>query len=303
MGLSSLTHENDPIQTMNRRYFIELAMLATANLATAAEPAGRQKGANTPLRRMITITYNVYAFNGYPKTDDTRPILEAVRPQMPSRFAQELAIQRPDIVTFQESPPESDVRLVAEALGMHYVYFPGGFPGTLLTRYPIVASQNCPLVERRERGDLFSRHWGKAVLDAGGQKIRIYSAHLHPSNEAIRAQEVEEVLNVIRADGGNGSDFILQGDLNHEPIEGEYPRWVEAGLTDCYVAKGVEQRNTIKSTFPNRTVDYIWASPRLSAKLVRCRVLFEGQYRTNPVDARSYALSDHLPVMAEFRWP
>ncbi|MCK5208727.1 MAG: hypothetical protein KAQ79_11920, partial [Cyclobacteriaceae bacterium] len=77
-------------------------------------------------------------------------------------------------------------------------------------------------------------------------------------------------------------------------------RWGEAGLIDCYAEKGVEQRNTIKSTFPNRTVDYIWVNNRLEQRLLRCRVLFEGNFRTNPMDERSIALSDHLPVMAEF---
>jgi endonuclease/exonuclease/phosphatase family metal-dependent hydrolase len=127
----------------------------------------------------------------------------------------------------------------------------------------------------------------------------IYSAHLHPSDDAIRAREVDEVLKVIAADRRPGREFILQGDLNHEPIQVEYGRWTGAGLTDAWTAKGVEQRNTIKSTFPNRTVDYIWLSPGLAARLIRCRVLFTGAFRTNPLDERSFALSDHVPVLAE----
>ena len=75
----------------------------------------------------------------------------------------------------------------------------------------------------------------------------------------------------------------------------------DAGLIDCFAKKGVEQRNTIKSVFPKRTVDYIWVNKKLEDRLLRCKVLFEGNFRTNPMDARSIALSDHLPVMAEFR--
>jgi endonuclease/exonuclease/phosphatase family metal-dependent hydrolase len=149
-------------------------------------------------------------------------------------------------------------------------------------------------------GDLCSRHWGKATLKSETDVIQLYSAHLHPSNEEIRAKEVAEVLKVMKEDIDRHQLVIFQGDLNHEPIQNEYDSWKNAGLTDCYMKKGVEQRNTIKSTFPNRTVDYIWVNDRLTNRLLRCKVLYEGNFRTNPMDERSVALSDHLPVMAEF---
>ncbi|MCK5102748.1 MAG: endonuclease/exonuclease/phosphatase family protein, partial [Cyclobacteriaceae bacterium] len=128
----------------------------------------------------------------------------------------------------------------------------------------------------------------------------LYSVHLHPSDDEMRWREVSEILKVMANDISNDKKVIFQGDFNHEPIQDEYQRWGEAGLLDCYAVKGVEQRNTIKSTFPNRTVDYIWVNKRLEQRLLRCRVLFEGNFRTNPMDERSIALSDHLPVMAEF---
>jgi endonuclease/exonuclease/phosphatase family metal-dependent hydrolase len=286
---------------MKRRDFIEKGLFATANLAVATSSLSARHLQWFPEKKITTITYNVYAFQGYPKTDDTQFILTDVHDQMPERMALELALYRPDIVTFQESPAEDEVRKVAEKLEMHYTYFPGGFPGALLTKFEILSAQNCPLVQKSEPGDLFSRHWGKALLQSTEEEIMIYSAHLHPSNDAIRAREVEEVLKVIEADANNGQNFIFQGDLNHEPIQDEYARWKQAGLTDCYMAKGVEQRNTIKSTFPNRTVDYIWVNEALTKRLLRCKVLFEGNFRTNPMDERSFALSDHLPVMAEFK--
>ncbi len=254
-----------------------------------------------PKKKITTITYNVYAFQGYPKVDDTRFILDKAHEQMAERLALELSLYRPDIVTFQEAPAESEVKKVADKLEMQYIYFPGGFPGALLTTFDIVSAQNCPLIQKTEPGDLFSRHWGKALLKSKEEEVMVYSAHLHPSDDAIRAREVVEVLKVIENDAKAEQNFIFQGDLNHEPIQHEYAQWMRAGLTDCYNAKGVEQRNTIKSTFPNRTVDYIWVNQALSERLLRCRVLFEGHFRTNPLDERSFALSDHLPVMAEFK--
>lgn len=286
---------------MYRRKFIEKAALATTNVALTAGSLSAKNWQWFPEKKITTITYNVYAFQGYPKTDDTQFILNDVHEQMPERMALELALYKPDIVTFQESPAEAEVKKVAEKLEMQYTYFPGGFPGALLTKFDIVSAQNCPLVQKNEPGDLFSRHWGKALLKSKEEEVMVYSAHLHPSDDAIRAREVEEVLKVIETDAKNGRKFIFQGDLNHEPIQEEYARWERAGLTDCYRAKGVEQRNTIKSTFPNRTVDYIWVNEALTKRLLRCKVLFEGNFRTNPMDERSFALSDHLPVMAEFK--
>lgn len=279
------------------RWWLAAAFPLLAALALpAAEPTSAPK--------WTTITYNVYAYAGYPKVDDTVPVLEAARSQMPERIALELALYRPDIVTLQEAPPEPEVARTAEKLGMRYAYFKGGrFPGAVLTRFEIVSAQNCPLVAGGEPGPLFSRHWGKALLRAGRTEIMIYSVHLHPSDDALRAREVDEVLKVIAADRRPGREFILQGDFNHEPIQVEYGRWAGAGLTDAWAAKGVEQRNTIKSTFPNRTVDYIWLSPGLASRLIRCRVLFTGAFRTNPLDERSFALSDHVPVLAELNAP
>ncbi len=286
---------------MKRRHFLEKSLLATSHIALSTGTLSIKPKQWFPEKKITTITYNVYAFQGYPKTDDTQFVLKEVQGQMPERIALELALFHPDIVTFQEAPAEEEVKKVAEKLDMQYTYFPGGFPGALLTKFEIANAQNCPLVQKSEPGDLFSRHWGKATLKTEDEEIMLYSAHLHPSDDAIRAREVEEVLKVMQADAKTGQLLLFQGDLNHEPIQDEYARWAQAGLTDCYSAKGVEQRNTIKSTFPNRTVDYIWANEVLSKRLLRCKVLFEGNFRTNPMDERSFALSDHLPVMAEFK--
>jgi endonuclease/exonuclease/phosphatase family metal-dependent hydrolase len=286
---------------MKRRKFIEKTLFTLTQLAMASGTLSARNWQWFPKKKITTITYNVYAFQGYPKTDDTQFILKDVHAQMPERIALEIALYRPDIITFQEAPAESEVSKVAQILDMNYTYFPGGFPGALLTKFEIVSTQNCPLVEKKEAGDLFSRHWGKALLKTADEELMIYSAHLHPSDDAIREREVKEVLKVIDADTKDKRNFIFQGDLNHEPIQQEYTRWVEAGLKDCYMAKGVEQRNTIKSTVPNRTVDYIWVNESLGKRLLRCKVLYEGNFRTNLLDERSFALSDHLPVMAEFK--
>ncbi len=289
------------ILTMERRTFIRNSVLGVAGSAITPNISFAEKYQWFPKKKVITISYNVYQFKGYPETDDTKFMLRDIRPQMPDRMALELELYQPHIVTFQEAPKEQEVKKVAESLGMNYAYFPGGYPGALLTKFEIKSSENCPLESLKDRGELFSRHWGKAILKSPTEEIILYSIHLHPSNDSIRKREVHEILQVMNKDMSNGKSIIFQGDFNHEPIQDEYNLWKETGLIDCYVKKGVEQRNTIKSIFPKRTVDYIWVNKKLEDRLLRCKVLFEGNFRTNPMDARSIALSDHLPVMAEFQ--
>lgn len=286
---------------MRRRSFLANTSLGALGSLMSSSFAFSKPKQWFPQKKIITISYNVYQFKGYPETDDTKFILKDVHDQMAERMALELALYHPHIITFQEAPSEEEVKKVADKLGMSYVYFPGGFPGAVLTKFDIVSSQNCPLISMNEPGDLFSRHWGTATLQSEEDEIKLYSIHMHPSNDEIRGREAAEVLRVIKKDLESGKKVIFQGDFNHEPIQSEYSQWNDAGLVDCYAAKGVEQRNTIKSTFPNRTVDYVWVNDNLEKRLLRCRVMFEGNFRTNPLDERSFALSDHLPVMAEFK--
>ena len=285
---------------MQRRSFLSKSSIGTLGAILGANSIQSNSLQWFPEKKIITISYNVYQFKGYPETDDTRFILKDIRPQMAKRIALELSLYKPHIVTFQEAPAEEEVGIVAEQMGMNYVYFEGGFPGAVLSKFDILSFKNCPLVSIGDRGDLFSRHWGMATLQSKEEEIKLYSIHMHPSNDEIRSREQDEILKVIEKDLNDDKQVIIQGDFNHEPIQNEYVRWQKAGLVDCYRAKGVEQRETIKSAFPNRTVDYIWINKHLISRLLRCRVLFEGNFRTNPLDERSVALSDHLPVMAEF---
>jgi len=111
------------------------------------------QSANVPLsgqpRRLRTISYNVLACMGYrDKKDERQSHRPAIpRDQMTTRFALELSLYRPDIVSFQESPGEQVVAEIAEKLGLpHHCFFPSGqaWPGAVLSRYRILESSNCP---------------------------------------------------------------------------------------------------------------------------------------------------------------
>ncbi len=292
----------DPGRIDRRHFFVAAGGTALASTLWPTSAAS----VITPMRSataLRSITYNVLACRGYPSTDDNRAILHNARKQIPARIALELALHEPDIVTFQESPAESVVADIADRMGMNHAYFRGGYPGAVMTRFEILETTNKPLAPGTRPDTvegLFTRHWGRAVLKTEDGDLVVYSAHMFPGDrEDIRAKEVTQMLATMKADLASDRSMILQGDLNHTPEGPEYQRWVEAGLRDAFAAKGAGEGLTIPSTEPRRRIDYVWAHGSL-ADCTECRVLFEGAFRTNPLDSKSFALSDHIPVLTVF---
>lgn len=287
---------------MHRRRFLGLACAAAGALFVPGASA-----ASGPLR---TITYNILGCRGYPNTRDTRQRLATLKPQVPERIALELALYGPDIVTFQEGPAEEVVAAIADRLGMRYAYFPGGwpgnddwpggFPGAVLTRFDIVESENCPLVGGTRPDDLLTRHWGRATLRTGEGELRVFSAHLHPSEFSTRMREIDLMLEVVGPVMESGARFLLQGDFNLTPDSAEHKKLRDAGLVDCFNAMGSGPTKTFSSARPRQRIDYVWTAGPLANRLKSCRVLYEGAFRTYEEDEGSVALSDHVPVLAEF---
>ena len=298
---------------MNRREFWKTGGMLGAALAVSNSVRTAEDN-DAPSAAFTSIAYNILACRGYPDTEENRARRKAAEEHMAERMAFELALYQPDVVTFSESPPEATVARIAAALKMNYAWFeggwpgndeyPGGFPGTIMTRYPITAKANCPMPDGGARpDDLFTRHWCRATLETEAGPLAVFSAHLHPSDDEVRAREITEILNVIGPDLKAGRPLLLQGDLNHGPDGPEYARWVEAGLTDTFSTREQRHRFTFSSAAPEGRIDYIWAAGPLSKSITEARVLFEGEFRTNPDDPTSFALSDHVPVLARFGVP
>ncbi|MCZ2152832.1 MAG: endonuclease/exonuclease/phosphatase family protein [Bryobacterales bacterium] len=285
---------------LTRRHFLTATTISVAaGLASAQEP------------NLTTISYNVLRFRGYPDTAGNAERLAAASSQMESRAAQELLLYKPDIVSFSESVTEQGAARIAQLLGYEHVWFapgytkrsqeyPIGFPGTILTKYRIIEAENAPFGDTPKDAALFTRHWGRAVLDTGHEKIAFFSGHLHPSDAAIREREVSVMLHVMKPALESGISVLLQGDLNHQPDGPEYSRWVKAGFVDALAQFGGPQQPTFNSIQPTIRIDYIWVAGPLAKRLKSSRVLFEGAFRTNPADPTSFALSDHVPVIATF---
>jgi endonuclease/exonuclease/phosphatase family metal-dependent hydrolase len=229
--------------------------------------------------------------------------------QIPQRIALELALYQPDIVNLSESPNEEIVAKMAEILHLNYAFFPGGFPGSILTNYEIMSFENRPFInaDGNDLEELFTRHWGKAKLRLpNGKIVTVHSAHLWPfqkeeNDTKIRLDEIKEIIASIKYDLANGSDSVLlQGDLNQSPNTPEYESLKSGGLTDAFIAGGQGDGYTINSINPASRIDYIFCAGELSEQVKHCQVLFEGNFRMYNEDPKGYALSDHLPVLADF---
>lgn len=303
----------------SRRTFIKTASLALAGMGlmggkrsvtgltetteTTVETVPKTVSSKTE-NTLRVIAYNIYHATGWPieKSATAREKL-----QMPRRIAQELLLYDPDIVTFSEAPSEVLVREIAALMNMAYCFLPsaGNWPGAILTRHRIVGFQNVPVTEGQREQDLFTRHWGKATIRlASGKDVIVHSAHLYPhdrpENNAIRAREISGMLRSMQRSMDNDSNMLIMADLNHRPDMAGYQRWMETGWVDTFSGVDEQAGYTFRADEPYQRIDYVLARGPLSRHILEGRPLFEGAFRTNPDDANSFALSDHLPYMAVF---
>lgn len=249
-----------------------------------------------------TVAYNVFGCTGYPPEAAREALGEDVRAQVAARIAAALATLESDIVTLCECPDEETIRAIADDLGMDCVRFPGPqlWPGTLLTRLEIVDAENCPYPGGARPEELFTRHWGRALLrQPDGTELVVHSAHLHPRDERRRKREVAAVLRSLRADLDAARPVLLQGDLNHTPQGPEHERWLRAGLIDTFERAGDGDGYTFRSGLPVARIDYVFAGGPLGATIEQSGPVAEPPFTSLPGQC-SFALSDHLPLVATF---
>ena len=290
---------------MKRRTFLSISALGMMGGLTRRGAAAQQARV-----RFCTIAYNVLAFRGYPDNEATRARLAADRPTMPERMAEALKVFNPQLITFKEGPSKELTARFAKALGMQHAWFPpgccedsaqypGGFPGAVVTPYSIVEAVSRPSAGAPHPAELFTRHLGRARLVTPFGPLQVISAHFHPREHEIRMREAAAVIALI-AQLRESGPVLMQGDLNHTPDTPEYKVWLDAGLVDVAAAYGLKNAPTSSSATPRQRIDYIWATPDLATQATAARVLNAPPYLLATDRPDAYALSDHLPVMAEF---
>lgn len=296
-----------------------------AGAAEAEADGAREEDFDDVEGELRSITYNVFngciGYKGINSRElppgEESALIRSARDlgQIPQRIMLELALYRPNIINFSESPGEEVVKEMAKISNLNHAFFPGrkdgkgNYPGSILSTYKIISSENRPFVggERGDSKKLFTRHWGKAKLQLpNGKTVTVHTAHLWPFKKSendtrIRLNEIKELVASIKYDLAHGSDSVLlQGDLNQVPNTPEYESLKRAGLIDTFAAKGIGVASTIDSRLPLSRIDYIFAIGDLANRIKSCTSLFQGNFRMNMNDPKGFALSDHLPVLAKF---
>lgn len=280
-----------------------------------------RKGNNDNILR--TVQYNVFnGCIGYKDingrelpADEKYDLVRTARSmgQIPRRIVLQLALYKPNIITFSEAPDEKTIAEMAGWLNMNYAYFPGAkdgkghYPGSILTNYKIVNSENRPFVDKDNNSEkLFTRHWGKATLRLiNGEMITVHSTHLWPftanGGQEIRLEEIDQLLKSIHYDMDHHTkSVLLQGDLNSQPATPEHAKLTSGGLTDTFAKVGVGDGYTATSKDPHARIDYIYATDPIAEKITKSESLYEGDFRLNNSDPKGFALSDHIPVLTSF---
>ncbi len=268
-------------------------------------------------RPWTVVTYNIHGGGPIAKNQEAKVALRAARGErrMWAWLAAELRNLDADVIGLQEVPSEAFCTELAKVLGMHYAFFRGGWRGkgwpdgiaaAILSRDPITEATSCPLAEHESRPkDLFTRGYGKVVVEPAGGQTAIYVAHLLPAwknTTHIREGEIREIAASAALDRRRGRSVLVLGDMNHHPEMPEYRLWKEHGLVDTVArhAPAGDQR-TCPSTGPTERIDYVFVAGPLADRLRGAGREFGGIWSVDPNVKSSFALSDHLPVIARFR--
>jgi exodeoxyribonuclease III len=226
----------------------------------------------------------------------------------------------PDVVVVQEVLEEGHFRRTAAALGMspYLAHGQGRLPLRvgLLSRLPVLDFHTLHL------WPLWPSCLKATVQLANGHSLTVFGLHLAAYYpwflEWWRRHQVYVLLRYIRQTAPGihllAGDFnaITPGDrasLAQAPLWvraqtwfqlGYIPRWalgplLDAGYVDCFRKLNPEEDGfTLPSFDPQVRLDYVFAAPSLGEALHECRVVTSPKVVT--------CTSDHLPVLAEFRW-
>jgi len=216
----------------------------------------------------------------------------------PDRIVEVLKQTGADVIALQEvegmdnaERQHNQVRWIADELGFHYRI--GGnrrlhgaaYGNAVLTRLPIAASNNHDVTwrESEPRGCL------EVVLELGGHRVRIFNVHLGTGYFERRYQS-KRLLDIMNHDSRDAAPRLVLGDFN------EWPRGLTSHLLETHFNTAEPRRRlgrarSYPGILPLAHVDHIYYDSPLEAVTVSI-------HRTR----LALIASDHLPVVAEFRY-
>jgi endonuclease/exonuclease/phosphatase family metal-dependent hydrolase len=298
---------------MNRSEIISLAAMIGLLIIIFDSCTSKKKSINQESDDLKIITHNIwYGFTKVPE-----------RKESWITWMNEL---HPDIVLLQELNEYTHQKLAEDAKSYGHTYSAllkeEGFPTGITSRYPI------------EDIKIIKEGFHHGLLRVRIKQIYFYAIHLHPSNCEFRKKEINQILRDID-NLPTGSQVVLAGDFNtFSPVDSVYyshgrlePFFQERdvlygeknlsnGRLDYTVIQEVMDFGLIdleassrtssyyfSGSFPTlvnkegengdqRRLDYVFASKNLAAKVAKANII---------TTDTALILSDHLPVVIEFR--
>jgi len=249
--------------------------------------AGSQTPASAPSAAATfrVMTYNIHHGEGV----DGRVDLERIAAVIRETQADLVALQEVDKGVQRTARRDLPAELAA-LTGMrclfsnNFDYQGGEYGNAVLTRFPVRRWTNTHLRMLRpdeQRGVL------QAVVEVHGRELLFLNTHIdYRPDDAERLANVTQFKEILG--GYTGLSALFAGDFNDRPGSRTY-RAVAEMFDDVWLVAGQGDGFTIPSAKPNRRIDYLWLGKGAKLRSVRAWV------------PRSEA-SDHLPLVAEFRW-
>ncbi len=266
----------------------------TLPLPTGAEPIGL---------RLRVLTYNIHNFRGYPEDLGTERWRSHPQEKLNIQL-RALGMLDAHVASLQECSYDKNLQLrLVDRLGYRASFFPASYhkhcAGATLSRYPLLDSINLTFLELDGQVTM-KRFLGRSLVRLpGGQEILIYGGHYDPTPEG----ELDLIEQVFRTDQALRRPMIWMGDWNIERTHRLYGRFKKMGLVDGFVHLGLPHTTTgLKGDRSRGGIDYIFCTPDIADRLESIEVVARGAATLDPNDPSSVAASDHLPVLAVFRF-
>ncbi|HWH69847.1 MAG TPA: endonuclease/exonuclease/phosphatase family protein [Candidatus Sulfotelmatobacter sp.] len=246
---------------------------------------GQSARSQEPAPGFRVMTYNIHHGEGLDRKVDLERIAALIKREQ----ADIVALQEVDKGVERTARRDLPAELAALS-GMtclfsnNYHYQGGEYGNAVLTRFPVKQWTNTHYKMLRpgeQRGLL------QAVLTVQGRELVFFDTHVdfHP-DDTERLLNVGEIHN--RLPQYRPRPVLLCGDFNDTPQSRTYTKTAEQFI-DSWTVAGTGNEMTIPASNPKKRIDYIWISK--DSPLVPLKAWVP----------QSEA-SDHLPVVAEFRW-
>jgi endonuclease/exonuclease/phosphatase family metal-dependent hydrolase len=252
--------------------------------------------------KLRLLTYNIHNLRGYPDE------LAAKQWQVNPREKLDLQLRAfgmldPHVASLQECFHDKKLQLeLVEQLGYRGSFFPASYhwhcAGAILSRYPLLDSVNLTFFELNEKVKM-KRYLGRSLIRLpGGQEILIYGGHYDPEPE----DELALIEQIYQIDQALQRPMIWMGDWNMERSHPLYHRFKKMGLVDTSVHLGLPDKTTTLTDLGRGGIDYIFCTRDIIDRLESIEIVNQGAATLDSNTSGSIAASDHLPVLAVFRF-